>query len=91
MTFISILFLTHEVRLIEIVSKLGHVCTITDSYRRPASFLSDRGHHLHHAKAIRCEKLLKREGKSLPSVCDMKVLPYCCNAIQYSIDDRPIR
>ena len=34
-------------------TNLGPVYTILDSYRRAEIFLSDRGCHLHHAKAIR--------------------------------------
>ena len=69
----------------------GPVYIIPDSYRRATSFLSDMGYHLHHAKALREETLLKLEGKSLRFIGDMKVTPYCCDAIRYSISDRPIR
>ena len=68
---------------------LGPVYTIPDSYLYATIFLSDRGYHLHHAKAIRLETFHKLEGKSLRSVGDTKVTPYCCKATRYSVNDRP--
>ena len=40
------------------VAFLSPVYTLPNSDRRAASFLSDRGYHLHHAKAIQYETLL---------------------------------